>query len=69
MKIIYERGEDGWVIASIPEVAGLFSQGRTHEEARANVLDALSLVHSPEPSDTPARSGTRGVRRGPATRG
>ena len=39
--IVYERGEDGWVIASIPEVPGAHSQGRTREEARANVIDAL----------------------------
>lgn len=38
------------MIASIPEVAGVFSQGRTREEARANVIDALRLMLSPEPS-------------------
>lgn len=41
MTIVYERGEDGWVVASIPEVPGAHSQGRTREEARANVIDAL----------------------------
>ena len=51
MTIVYEPGEDGWVIASIPEVAGVFSQGRTQAEARANVIDALALMLSPEPSD------------------
>jgi predicted RNase H-like HicB family nuclease len=39
--IVYEPGEDGWIIASIPEVPGANSQGRTREEARANVIDAL----------------------------
>ena len=39
--IVYEEGEDGWVVASIPEVTGAHSQGRTREEARANVIDAL----------------------------
>ena len=39
--IVYEQGEDGWVIASIPEVPGAHSQGRTREEARANVIDAV----------------------------
>jgi predicted RNase H-like HicB family nuclease len=39
---------DGWVIATIPEVKGVFSQGRTREEARANVIDALRLMLSPE---------------------
>ena len=50
MTIVYEPGEDGWVIASIPEVAGVFSQGRTRQEARTNVIDALRLMLSPEPS-------------------
>jgi predicted RNase H-like HicB family nuclease len=41
LTIVYEPGEEGWVIASIPEVPGAHSQGRTREEARANVIDAL----------------------------
>jgi predicted RNase H-like HicB family nuclease len=47
--ILYEEDEDGWIVASIPEVPGVFSQGRTRDEARANVLDALQLMTSPEP--------------------
>ena len=50
LTIVFEPGEDGWMIASIPEVAGVFSQGRTREEARANVIDALRLMLSPEPA-------------------
>jgi predicted RNase H-like HicB family nuclease len=51
LTIVFEPGEDGWVIASIPEVRGVFSQGRTRDEARANVIDALRLMLSPEPTD------------------
>jgi predicted RNase H-like HicB family nuclease len=51
LTIIYESGEDGWIIASIPEVDGVFSQGRTREEARTNVIDALRLMLSPEPGE------------------
>jgi predicted RNase H-like HicB family nuclease len=32
-------------------VPGVFSQGRTREDARANVIDALRLMLSPEPGD------------------
>ena len=39
--IVFEDGEEGWIVASIPEVPGALSQGRTREEARANVIDAL----------------------------
>jgi predicted RNase H-like HicB family nuclease len=55
LTIVYESGEDGWIIASIPEVAGVFSQGRTREEARANVIDALRLMLSPEPREADDR--------------
>ena len=41
LTIVFEQGEDGWVIASIPEVPGAHSQGRTREEARTNAIDAL----------------------------
>lgn len=49
---MYEAGEEGWIVASIPEVTGVLSQGRTREEARANVIDALRLMLSPEPAET-----------------
>ena len=39
--IVYEQGDEGWVVTSIPEVPGAHSQDRTREEARANVIDAL----------------------------
>jgi predicted RNase H-like HicB family nuclease len=42
--IVYEQGEDGWIVASVPEVPGAHSQGRTREEARVNVIDALRGV-------------------------
>ena len=48
MTVTYEQGEDGWVVASIPAVPGVHSQGRTRDEARENVLDALRLMLSPE---------------------
>lgn len=42
LTIIFELGDDGWWVATIPEVPGAFSQGRTKDEARENVLDALA---------------------------
>jgi predicted RNase H-like HicB family nuclease len=42
MTIIFEPGDSGWFVATIPEVPGAFSQGKSREEARANVLDALN---------------------------
>lgn len=40
LTIVFEQDE-GWVIASVPEVPGTHSQGRTREEARENVIEAL----------------------------
>ncbi len=50
--VVLSDGGDGWIMATVPEVPGAISQGRTPEEARANVLDALNLlleVRSGEP--------------------
>ena len=44
LTIRYEDAGDGWVMAQVAEVPGAISQGKTREEARANVLDALDLV-------------------------
>ena len=44
LTIVYEQGEEGWVVASIPAVPGVHSQGKTREEARENVIDALRGV-------------------------
>ena len=41
LTVKYEEIEDGWVMASIPELPGVHTQGKTREEARSNVLDAL----------------------------
>ncbi|HEX3734389.1 MAG TPA: type II toxin-antitoxin system HicB family antitoxin [Solirubrobacterales bacterium] len=47
LTILYEDGEDGFILASIPAVPGVLSQGRDRAEARENVLDALALMLSP----------------------
>jgi len=52
--IVYEDGGEGWIMARVVEVPGAMSQGRTREEAHANVLDALRLMLSPEPDEAPA---------------
>jgi predicted RNase H-like HicB family nuclease len=34
-------GEDGWFVAECPVIPGCVSQGRTREEALANIEDAI----------------------------
>ncbi len=41
LTIVFEPGEDGGWVASIPEVPGVVSQGHTKDQARDNVIDAL----------------------------
>ena len=59
LTIVYEEGDDGWIISSVPEVPGTMSQGRTREEARANVIDASQLMLSPEPRQGERQSADR----------
>jgi predicted RNase H-like HicB family nuclease len=43
LTIVYEQDPDSeWIVVSIPEVPGVHSQGKTREEAREMVLDALA---------------------------
>jgi predicted RNase H-like HicB family nuclease len=51
--IVFEEGDDGWVVAQVKEVPGALSQGRTRAEARENVIDAMRLMLSPEPGAEP----------------
>lgn len=44
LTVIYSQGDDGWVLARIREFPAAMSQGRTREQARANVLDALREI-------------------------
>jgi predicted RNase H-like HicB family nuclease len=52
-----EPDEDGWIVARVLEVPGALSQGRTREEARENVLDALRTVLTPDDELRGRRSG------------
>ncbi len=41
--IVLEQDED-WIIGYCPEVPGANGQGKTEEECRQNVLDAVELI-------------------------
>jgi predicted RNase H-like HicB family nuclease len=38
-----EAGENGWLVGQIEEIPAVMSQGRTAEELKANLIDALDL--------------------------
>jgi len=46
-----EPDEEGWIVARVVEVPGALSQGRSREEARENVIDALRLMLTPDDGD------------------
>ena len=40
--VTLERDEDGWIVAECPALPGCMSQGRTEEEAMANIKEAIT---------------------------
>lgn len=42
-KVILYRGEDSYVIAEVPSLQGVISQGKPREEALKNIKEAASL--------------------------
>lgn len=41
-RVIIEQDEDGVYVVSVPELPGCISQGKSREEALANIRDAIS---------------------------
>ena len=41
MHVIIEKDEAGYYVVEVPALPGCFSQGKTHEEAIANIKEAI----------------------------
>jgi predicted RNase H-like HicB family nuclease len=41
---IIEKSNDGWYVGQIEEIPAAISQGKTIEEVKSNLLDALTLL-------------------------
>ena len=41
--VMFDTDEDGWEVVSCPTLPGCHSQGRTREEALANIKEAIEL--------------------------
>ncbi len=52
IKILIEKGEDGYFAASVPSLKGCWSQGKTREEALANIREAIELFLEPDEIET-----------------
>jgi predicted RNase H-like HicB family nuclease len=42
--VIYTTIEDGWVMASVPELPGAVTQGKDMDEARVNIREVVELL-------------------------
>jgi predicted RNase H-like HicB family nuclease len=42
--VVYTPIEDGWIMATVPELPGAVTQGRDMEEARTNIREAIELL-------------------------
>ena len=51
IKIVLERGEDGYIVATVPALPGCVSQGKTKQEALKNIREAIELYLEPDPKD------------------
>lgn len=40
-RVRYQQCDDGWIVATVPELPGAVSQGRTMDEARFMIRDAI----------------------------
>ncbi|OGH05958.1 MAG: hypothetical protein A2W22_03455 [Candidatus Levybacteria bacterium RBG_16_35_11] len=43
-KVLIEQDENGMYVTSVPELPGCYSQGKTLEEARGRIREAIELV-------------------------
>jgi len=48
IKVIVEKGEDGYFVAHCPSLKSCWSQGKTKEEALKNIQEAIELYLEPE---------------------
>lgn len=64
---IYEHTHDGWWVVSVPEIPGAVSQGRTREEAREMIQDAVRMLLEVRREDAQRETEGREVIREPLT--
>ena len=49
--------DDGWYVGRLPEVPGVFSQGKTLEELKENIADAYRMMcETSEPAHAGAKT-------------
>jgi predicted RNase H-like HicB family nuclease len=41
--VVLEQGDDGWIVVHCPALPGLWTQGRSREDALENAREAIAL--------------------------
>ncbi len=49
-KVVVKQGEDGYFVANCPSLKSCWSQGKSREEALANIREAIALYLEAPPS-------------------
>jgi predicted RNase H-like HicB family nuclease len=50
VKVIVEKGEDGYYVANCPALKSCWAQGKTRDEALNNIREAIELFLEPSPA-------------------
>ena len=50
IKVVLERGEEGYIVIQGPALKSCWSQGKTREEALRNIRKAVELYLEPDPT-------------------
>ncbi len=48
LKVVLEKGENGYIVVHCPSLPGCVSQGKTEKEALRNIREAIKLYLEPE---------------------
>ncbi|WP_040334540.1 type II toxin-antitoxin system HicB family antitoxin [Candidatus Magnetobacterium casense] len=48
IKVIVEKGEDGYFVAHCPSLKSCWSQGKTQQEVLTNIKEAIELFIEPD---------------------
>lgn len=48
LKIVLEKGENGYIVAHCPSLKGCWSQGKTEKEVIKNIKEAIALYLKPD---------------------
>ena len=41
--VIIEKDEDGWFVATVPEIPGCYTQGKTYQQVIERVAEAIEV--------------------------